>query len=60
MLRLINENGSLLTPTPLIRSLSEIYQQDVMDIANDIKPWEKAPYPCGSKKCYKHCCMPRG
>ena len=42
----------------LFSSLSEIYQQDVMDIANDIKPRKKAPCPCGSKKRYKHCCMP--
>ena len=42
----------------LFSSLSEIYQQDVMNIANDIKPRKKAPCPCGSKKRYKHCCMP--
>ncbi len=43
----------------LFSSLSEIYQQDVMAIANDVKPRKKAPCPCGSKKRYKHCCMPR-
>ncbi|MFK8068758.1 MAG: zinc-dependent peptidase [Gammaproteobacteria bacterium] len=42
----------------LFSSLSEIYQQDVMSIDNDIKPRKKAPCPCGSKKRYKHCCMP--
>ncbi len=42
----------------LFSSLSEIYQQDVMDIANDIKPRKKAACPCGSNKRYKHCCMP--
>ncbi len=42
----------------LFSSLSKIYQQDVMNIANDIKPRKKAACPCGSKKRYKHCCMP--
>ena len=43
----------------LFSSLSQIYQQDTIDIANDIKPRKKAVCPCGSKKRYKHCCMPR-
>lgn len=41
----------------LFKALSEFYQQDVMRIADDIKPRKKAPCPCGSGKRYKHCCM---
>ncbi|MCL6417211.1 zinc-dependent peptidase [Aestuariirhabdus sp. Z084] len=42
----------------LFDQLSKIYQQDVVHIANDIRPRKKSPCPCGSKKRYKHCCMP--
>lgn len=44
----------------LFSSLSIFYRQDVMAIAQDIKPRSKSPCPCGSKKRYKHCCMPMG
>ncbi len=43
----------------LFKSLTDFYQQDVLGIASDIKPRKKAPCPCGSRKRYKHCCMPR-
>jgi len=43
----------------LFESLTSFYQQDVLDIAGDIKPKKKGPCPCGSKKRYKHCCMPK-
>jgi Mlc titration factor MtfA (ptsG expression regulator) len=39
-------------------ALSIFYQQDVMQIENDIKIRKKSPCPCGSNKRYKHCCMP--
>ena len=42
----------------LFQALSELYQQDVMRIAEDVKPRKKSPCPCGSGKRYKHCCMP--
>lgn len=42
----------------LFGALSEFYRQDVMSIANDIKPRKKAPCLCGSGKRYKRCCMP--
>lgn len=42
----------------LFESLTELYQQDVLNIENDIKPRKKSQCPCGSKKRYKHCCMP--
>ncbi len=42
----------------LFESLSAFYQQDVLAIANDIKPRKKSPCPCGSGKRYKRCCMP--
>ncbi len=43
----------------VFESLSKFYQQDVLNISNDIKPKKKGPCPCGSKKRYKHCCMPK-
>lgn len=43
----------------LFTALSEIYQQDVIDIATDIQLRKKSPCPCGSKKRYKRCCMPK-
>ena len=43
----------------LFESLSSFYQQDVLDIADDIKPRKKDPCPCGSGKRFKHCCMPK-
>ncbi len=43
----------------LYESLTEFYQQEVLAIAEDIKPRKKAPCPCGSGKRYKRCCMPR-
>ncbi len=43
----------------LFKSLTDFYQQDVLGIASDINPRKKAPCPCGSRKRYKHCCMPR-
>ena len=42
----------------LYRLLSELYQQDLSDIATDIKVRAKSPCPCGSGKRYKRCCMP--
>ncbi len=42
----------------LYQVLSDFYQQDVMRIAEDIKPRKKSPCSCGSGKRYKHCCMP--
>lgn len=42
----------------LFASMTEFYQQDVLRITRDIKPRAKAPCYCGSKKRYKHCCMP--
>ena len=42
----------------LFEALSTIYQQDVLHIADDIKPRKKALCPCGSGKRYKRCCMP--
>lgn len=42
----------------LYQALSDLYQQDVLRIAEDLKPRKKAPCPCGSGKRYKHCCMP--
>lgn len=42
----------------LYEALSDFYRQDVMRIADDIKPRRKSPCPCGSGKRYKHCCMP--
>lgn len=42
----------------LFASLSEFYQQDVLEIAKDVRPRKKAPCPCGSGKRYKRCCMP--
>lgn len=43
----------------LFGALTDFYQQDVLDIAHDLKPRKKAPCPCGSHKRYKHCCMPK-
>ena len=43
----------------VFESLSDFYRQDVLNISNDIKPKKKAPCPCGSRKRYKHCCMPK-
>lgn len=43
----------------LFKALEDIYQQDVMSIAKDVKLRAKAPCPCGSGKKYKRCCMPR-
>jgi len=43
----------------LFEVLSDFYQQDVMAIANDLKVRKRAPCPCGSKKRYKNCCMPK-
>lgn len=43
----------------LFDSLTEFYQQDVMAIAKDIKIKKRDPCPCGSKKRYKNCCMPK-
>jgi len=40
-------------------ALTELYQQDVTAIASNIKPRKKAPYPCGSRERYKHCCLPK-
>ena len=42
----------------LFESLSTFYQQDVMNIAADIKLRKKSLCPCGSGKRYKRCCMP--
>jgi Mlc titration factor MtfA (ptsG expression regulator) len=42
----------------LYSSLSKFYRQDVKSIAKDIKPRKKSLCPCGSKKRYKHCCLP--
>jgi len=42
----------------LFAALSEFYQQDIMKIENDIKPFKKSLCRCGSGKKYKHCCLP--
>lgn len=42
----------------LFCALSKLYQQDVLKIAEDLRPKKKALCPCGSNKRYKHCCMP--
>jgi uncharacterized protein YchJ len=42
----------------LFDALHEFYQQDVMSIEKDIRVKRKQLCPCGSKKRYKHCCMP--
>ncbi len=42
----------------LFDALSEIYQQDVLDISDDVKRRKKALCACGSGKRYKHCCLP--
>ncbi len=39
-------------------ALQEFYRQDVLAIANDIKPKKNAPCLCGSGKKYKRCCLP--
>ena len=39
----------------LFESLSQFYQQDVMQIADDVKVRSKSPCPCGSGKKYKQC-----
>ncbi len=41
----------------LFSALSEIYQQDVSNIKQDIKIRKKDPCFCGSGKRYKRCCM---
>jgi len=41
----------------LFSMLTQIYKQDVLDIANDIKLAKNAPCICGSKNKYKRCCM---
>ena len=41
----------------LYQVLSDFYQQDVMRIAEDIKPKRRGPCPCGSGKRYKNCCL---
>lgn len=43
----------------LYQALSDFYQQDVMRIAEDIKPKRRGPCPCGSGKKYKNCCLPK-
>ena len=43
----------------LYQALSELYQQDVIQITEDLKPRKKALCPCGSGKRYKRCCMPQ-
>lgn len=43
----------------LYQSLSDFYQQDIIDINNHIKPKRRAKCPCGSGKRYKNCCMPK-
>jgi len=42
----------------LFDALSEFYQQDVMAVEKDVRVKRKQRCPCGSKKRYKHCCMP--
>lgn len=42
----------------LFESLTAIYNQDVLHIAQDIKITKNAQCPCGSGKKYKRCCMP--
>lgn len=41
----------------LYQVLSDFYRQDVMRIAEDIKPKRRGPCPCGSGKRYKNCCL---
>lgn len=42
----------------LYSALTDLYQQDVLRLSEDINPKKKSPCPCGSGKRYKHCCLP--
>ena len=42
----------------LFELLESFYQQDVLAIADDIRPYRNALCPCGSGKKYKRCCLP--
>ncbi|NRB40270.1 MAG: zinc-dependent peptidase [Pseudomonadales bacterium] len=42
----------------LFAALEDIFQQDVLAIADDIKVGRQDPCPCGSGKKYKRCCLP--
>lgn len=43
----------------LFEALTTIYQQDVSHINGDCQTAKNAKCPCGSKKKYKRCCMPK-
>ena len=42
----------------LFAALTQFYNQNILEIAKDVKVRRKSPCPCGSGKRYKHCCMP--
>ncbi|BCE00367.1 hypothetical protein TYM08_P0430 [Marinicellulosiphila megalodicopiae] len=43
----------------LFEALTQIYQQDVSHINSDTVVARNAACPCGSKKKYKRCCLPK-
>jgi len=43
----------------LFDTLTQFYQQNVLEIEKDVKIRGKAPCPCGSGKRYKRCCLPK-
>jgi len=43
----------------LFESLTEFYKQDILDINQQVTPKKRAKCPCGSRKRYKNCCMPK-
>ncbi|MDT0628834.1 zinc-dependent peptidase [Alteromonas sp. W364] len=42
----------------LFEKLEKFYQQDILQIEQDLQPKRNAPCPCGSAKKYKRCCLP--
>lgn len=42
----------------LYERLMGFYKQDMAAIEQEIKPKKNAPCPCGSRKKFKHCCLP--
>ncbi|MFT6387277.1 MAG: hypothetical protein ACJAUP_000648 [Cellvibrionaceae bacterium] len=42
----------------LFETLTQFYQQNVLELEKDIGVKDQAPCPCGSGKRYKRCCMP--
>lgn len=41
----------------LFNMLTQVYNQDVLNIEKDTKIYKNSPCPCGSGKKYKRCCM---